>query len=118
MLVQRDLYKKDIPLIEKGNVGISSELKQLCPFIDSSRLLRSRGRLGKSILGYDSKHPIILNAKHSGTKFYLEHVHKKNHHEVVEYFKEYCAKTVLDNRDKELPSSNKTLLCPMSKAKC
>ena len=87
MLVQRDLYKKDIPLIEKGNVGISSELKQLCPFIDSSRLLRSRGRLGKSILGYDSKHPIILNAKHSGTKLYLEHVHKKNHHEGVEYLK-------------------------------
>lgn len=50
-------------------------LRTLCPFIDSSGLLRVGGRVGNSELAYSQRHPIILHGRHTVTKLVIRSEH-------------------------------------------
>ncbi|GBM80493.1 hypothetical protein AVEN_91779-1 [Araneus ventricosus] len=79
--VQVRTFGNEIHSLEQcGNVTPNSQLKSLSPFLDSQGILRVGGRLGNSILPYNSKHPILLPAKHKVTDMTIQYYHKIQFH--------------------------------------
>ena len=58
---------------------------KLSPCIDEEGFIRLKGRLKKSCLTYDQKHPILLNFKHPVIRLLVEHEHKLQNHEGIEH---------------------------------
>ena len=58
----------------------ASSLYQLDPFLDANGILRVGGRIRRSSLSYDAKHPIILPRKGHVTELIICH-----HHQIVEH---------------------------------
>lgn len=52
----RELYC----LEQKEQMSRKSSLTNLCPFLDTDKMLRVRGRISKAEISYDEKHPIII----------------------------------------------------------
>ncbi|GBN53145.1 hypothetical protein AVEN_86224-1 [Araneus ventricosus] len=74
--VQVRTFGNEIHSLEQcGNVTPNSKLKLLSPFLDSQGILRVGGRLRNSILPYNSKHPILLPAKHKVTDMIIQYYH-------------------------------------------
>ncbi|GBO13466.1 hypothetical protein AVEN_98672-1 [Araneus ventricosus] len=79
--VQVRTFGNEIHSIEQcGNVTPNSKFKGLSPFLDSQGILRVGGRLRNSILPYNSKHPILLPAKHKVTDMIIQYYHKIQFH--------------------------------------
>ncbi|XP_015123797.1 uncharacterized protein LOC107045903 [Diachasma alloeum] len=53
---------------------------QLHPFVDDKGILRVGGRLKRSELSYNQKHPILLPSKHPVTDMIIRQVHQSNLH--------------------------------------
>ena len=49
--------------------------------------MQARGRLRKSKLSFNTKHPIILPSKHRAVELFLNFQHKQFYHEGVEYIR-------------------------------
>jgi len=65
---QKRAYGTEFEKLKAGkNLSKSSSLYKLDPFIGKDNLLRIKGRLEKSQLSYDEKHPIILPNDHLAT---------------------------------------------------
>ncbi|XP_063979046.1 uncharacterized protein LOC135163507 [Diachasmimorpha longicaudata] len=66
----------------KTNVSTirGTSFDQLNPFIDARGLLRVGGRLKKSDLSFDHKHPILLPSKHPVTDLIITRIHQENFH--------------------------------------
>ncbi|XP_055633490.1 uncharacterized protein LOC129773857 [Toxorhynchites rutilus septentrionalis] len=78
--VQHQYYPGEIAALTAGKaLPNSSKLWPLTPFLDGS-LLRVGGRLARSNINYDCKHPILLPAKSTLTELILRHEHLSNHH--------------------------------------
>ncbi|XP_011699812.1 PREDICTED: uncharacterized protein LOC105457069 [Wasmannia auropunctata] len=78
---QEITFEKDIKdLRNKGVVSSQSSLKQLNPFIDEENLLRVGGRLQRSNLQSDVKHPYLLHQRSKLTKLIIEHEHRRLMH--------------------------------------
>jgi hypothetical protein len=74
--VQGQFFEKELhDLTSKGHLDKSNPLKTMSPFIDKNGVLRVGGRLQRSALNYDKKHPILLPARCRFTKllFVREH---------------------------------------------
>ncbi|CAK1594516.1 unnamed protein product [Parnassius mnemosyne] len=68
-------------LKEKGYLNIkSSKLKSLCPFLDKNGIMRIRGRLEKSELDEQVKHPIVLPHSCHLTLLIVADAHEKTLH--------------------------------------
>ena len=75
-------------LIDNKFVKRSSRIAPHSPFISPNGLIRSSGRLKRLIeVGFNVKHPIILDARHPFVKLFLEHTHVKHYHQGVEYLR-------------------------------
>ncbi|UYV76911.1 K02A2.6-like, partial [Cordylochernes scorpioides] len=80
-IIQSSEFKTEIQCCNQSKVLPSnSKLLSLNPFIDSSGILRVGGRLRKSNLQFNEKHPIILLHNHFVTElivqqFHVEHLH-------------------------------------------
>ena len=87
-LVQLEVYSKEIDdLKSKKTVSSNSKIVSLSPFIDSNGVLRAKGRLRRTNLPFETKHPIILPSKHRAVELFLSYQHKIFHHEGVEYIR-------------------------------
>ncbi|XP_043469792.1 uncharacterized protein LOC122503353 [Leptopilina heterotoma] len=76
-LIQEQLFLNELKDLKKGiTVSQKSKLYSLNPFLDENNLIRLGGRLEKSQLPFNQKHPIIL-AKHPLTKSLITHIHNK-----------------------------------------
>ncbi|XP_055613091.1 uncharacterized protein LOC129759623 [Uranotaenia lowii] len=64
-------------LTKKEAVHRSSSLRWFTPHISSDGLIRVGGRLGRSLESEDTKHPIVLPAKHPFTTMLYEYYHIK-----------------------------------------
>ena len=62
-----------------------SKILQFSPFIDQQGLIRAQGRIGKSQLNFETKHPILLHGKHHVVELFLRNEHKNSHHEGTEH---------------------------------
>jgi hypothetical protein len=73
---------------ERKAASYLSRILNLSPFIDAGGLLRAKGRTRKApSLTYSSKHPIILDSRHRAVGLFLDSLHKKNHHQGVEFLR-------------------------------
>ena len=77
-----ELYEK---LIKNSGKPAKSDLAKLCPFLDKQGTMRLKGRLNKSMLPDETKHPILLSAKHPVIILLLRQAHVDNHHEGTEH---------------------------------
>ena len=78
---QEEEFSKEIRQIKNGeNIDASSKLLSLTPVIDKDGILRVGGRIGKVELPYESRHPVILPAKHLLTRKVVGQFHEGLHH--------------------------------------
>lgn len=73
-LVQLSEYQNDLKAIN-AKKPLSSKLTSLSPFIDNDGLLRVGGRLGRSFLPSNAKHPLLLPKMHSVVDLLITHYH-------------------------------------------
>ena len=86
--VQQESFGQELKDLKAGrSVSSNSTIVTLSPFLDSNGVMRAKGRLSKSNLSYNMKHPIILPSKHWVIELYLNYKHKSLHHEGVEYLR-------------------------------
>ncbi|XP_011866631.1 PREDICTED: uncharacterized protein LOC105561346 [Vollenhovia emeryi] len=73
--IQTQLFATELASLYKNQVvPKSSPLASLSPYLDSNGLIRVQGRLGKSRLPEDTKHPIILKS-HPLVNTLITHTH-------------------------------------------
>lgn len=79
-LVQQETFGSELSLISSNEqLPNKSKISGLAPFIEND-LLRVRGRLQRSNLSYQQKHPIILPSSHPSTKLLIEDSHIRTLH--------------------------------------
>lgn len=64
----------------KKDALLPKPFRKLAPFIDEEGILRVGGRLRKSVLSFDAKHPILLPKDGRFTTLVIEQVHGDNLH--------------------------------------
>ena len=75
-------------LLDNKSARRSSRIAQFTPFIGPPGLIRSSGRLRRLVeIDFDTKHPIVLDARHNFVKLFLRHTHLKNHHQGIDYLR-------------------------------
>lgn len=67
-------------LLRKGRVARHSIMRQLNPFIDSTGLIRVGGRIRKSTLCFNQKHPVILPSNSGMIRLIIEECHRSHLH--------------------------------------
>ena len=67
--------------ISKSNVLRDKNLLKFSPFLDDSNIIRVGGRLSKSSLPYEVKHPVLISDKHPLAKLIISHFHKLSKHQ-------------------------------------
>ena len=78
--VQQAYFKEDVILVSEGKpVKRNSKLRKLDPMMTNG-ILRIGGRLSRSDLAYDTKHPIIMPKESHVSLLLLEHAHKSTGH--------------------------------------
>lgn len=79
--VQKEAFNEEIKILQRnGDLPSRSKIIPLSPFIDERGLLRVGGRLKNSDIKFESKHPILLPAKHKISELIVEKYHKKYLH--------------------------------------
>ena len=91
--------------LDNKSVKRCSRIAQFTPFIGPHGLIRSSGRLRRLVeIDFDTKHPIVLDARHNFVKLFLWHIHLmdarhnfvklflwhthlKNHHQGIDYLR-------------------------------
>lgn len=63
-----------------NNKLLSKSMRKLAPFLDEVGIVRVGGRLRKSSLPFEVKHPILLPKSHRLTDLIVEKIHKDNCH--------------------------------------
>ena len=67
--------------LSKGNpISKTLSLYSLTPFLDQDGLIRLGGRMERSFLPFDSKHPVILPKESQMTELLIQRTHKKMKH--------------------------------------
>ncbi|CAH2098606.1 unnamed protein product [Euphydryas editha] len=84
---QKEFFLKSyIQLKDKGFLQLkSSSLKSLCPYRDAKGIIRVAGRLEKSHLNEQMKHPILLPHASHLTRLIIDDAHKKTLHGGLQY---------------------------------
>ena len=62
-----------------------SKIRDLQPYLAEDDVLRVGGRLDKSDLSQDAKHPIILPRHHPVTTLVIREIHERNRHAGVNH---------------------------------
>ena len=85
-LLQQEQFAEEMKSLkaEKENLK-NSKILQFLPFIDQQGLIRAQGRIGKSQLNFETKHPILLHWKHHVVELFLRNEHNNSHPECTEH---------------------------------
>ena len=73
-----DLFSK---LEDNTGEKVKHDLAKFFSVVDSDNTIRLRGRLSKTTVSKDLKHPILLSAKHPAVVLMLRQMQGDNHHE-------------------------------------
>ena len=81
--MQQDVYSEEIEMIcqNKSELNSTNRLRGLSPFIDESGILRVGGRLQRSSLSFQEKHPIIMPRDNHITTMVIAYHHAKVQHQ-------------------------------------
>ena len=84
-LLQEQFGEEMKPLKAEKEIPKVSKILQFSPFLDEEGLIRAKGRIDKSQLDFNAKHPMLLHWKHRAVELFLRHEHKDNQHESTEH---------------------------------
>ncbi|XP_065086352.1 uncharacterized protein LOC135708280 [Ochlerotatus camptorhynchus] len=74
--VQKEVFADEWKALSKGEaIPRKSPLRWFNPYIAEDQVIRVGGRLGHSAERHDTKHPIVLPARHKLTRMILQHYH-------------------------------------------
>lgn len=80
-IVQRQVFLTEIKALEDSNrIPKNSKLYNLSPFLDDTGVIRVGGRIAKSQLEFNFKHPMIIPSKHHVTSLIIRQEHARNLH--------------------------------------
>ena len=83
---QRESFPELAGCLAKGSFEkLPHNLGRLSPFLAEDGSMRLRGRLRRSELSFQTKHPMLLSAKHPLVILMLKQAHADNNHEGTEY---------------------------------
>ena len=83
---QRESFPELARCLAKGSFErLPHNLGRLSPFLAEDGSMRLRGRLRRSELSFQTKHPMLLSAKHPLVILMLKQAHADNNHEGTEY---------------------------------
>ena len=81
-MVQESSFAKEIAdLRSNGTVDSKSTLRKIDPFIGDDGILRVGGRISRSSLPFDVKHPAVLPKGHPASEVILNHFHSHGAHQ-------------------------------------
>ena len=84
-LLQREHFAEEMKSLKaEKEIPKGSKILQFSPFLDGEGLIRAKGRISKSQLDFNAKHPILLHWKHHAVELFLQNEHKDNQHEGTE----------------------------------
>ena len=87
-LLQQEQFAEEMKSLKtEKEIPKGSKILKFSPFIDQRELIRAKGRIGKSQLDFNAKHPILLHWKHHVVELFLRNEHKNNSHEGTEHVK-------------------------------
>ena len=88
-LSQGETFPGELKLLRSGKVIMkNSRIAKYSPFIGPAGILRSTGRVSRFINSeFDSKHPIILDARHAVFRLLVKHLHVRNFHQGLDYMR-------------------------------
>lgn len=78
-LVQGSSFAEDISSLQRQQ-DCSTRLQRLKPFLDADGLLRVGGRLSRTSLSSDIRHPVLLPKKHHIVDLLVDHCHTTHLH--------------------------------------
>ena len=80
--VQHECYSEELTCIETSlNLPLSSDLRKLHPFLDSTGILRVGGRITQAKLSTDETNPIIIPGRHHLGTLIVRHHHQAVKHQ-------------------------------------
>ena len=89
-MVQKERFSKEIKILMPDSESTSdgtpisvqraTKLDELKPFFDEHGLIRMGGRLKKSDLAYNTKHPLLLPSRHHLINIIIRENHQRNRH--------------------------------------
>ena len=88
-LSQGETFPSELKLLRSGKVITrNSQIAKCSPFIGPAGILRSTGRISRLVNSdFDSKHPIILDARHAVVRLLVQHLHVRNFHQGLDYMR-------------------------------
>ena len=118
LLQQEQFGEETKSLKAEKEIPKCSKILQFSPFIDEERLIRARGRIGKSQLDFNAKHPILLHWKHPAVELFLRNEHKDNQHEGTEHMRNIVQQRmwILGIRNALRSIKNKCVTCRKGRA--
>ncbi|XP_051157423.1 uncharacterized protein LOC127279231 [Leptopilina boulardi] len=117
-IIQRGTFSNEIKTLEtKGR--IDGKLSTLNPFLDSDGILRVGGRLSKSNLTYNQKHPMLLPRNHNITEKIIHEQHWKLMHAGTQSTINALRNNfwIIDIKNKVKGIINKCVICRRAKPK-
>ena len=86
---QGEKFPSELKLLKSGKVITrNSRIAKYSPFIGPAGILRSTGRISRLVNSdFDSKHPIILDARHAVVRLLVKHLHLRNFHHSLDYMR-------------------------------
>ena len=85
-LLQQEQFAEEMKsLTAEKEIPKGSKILQFSLFIDQRGLIRAKGRIGKSQLSFETKHPILSHWKHLVVELFWQNEHKNSHHEGTEH---------------------------------
>ena len=88
-LSQDESFPSELKLLRAGKVITrNSRIAKYSPFIGPAGILRSTGRISRLVNSdFDSKHPIILDARHAVVRLLVQHLHVRNFQQGLDYMR-------------------------------
>uniref|UniRef100_A0A5S6QYI8 Integrase catalytic domain-containing protein n=1 Tax=Trichuris muris TaxID=70415 RepID=A0A5S6QYI8_TRIMR len=85
-IIQKERFPQEVERMSSGReLPKTSQIAQLDPFFSEDRLLRVGGRIEKSELSYEARHPIILPHRHVVVEMLVRRCHEGQMHAGVEH---------------------------------
>ena len=118
-LLQREQYAEEMKSLKaEKDILKNSKILQFSPFIDQQVFIRAQGRIGKSQLNFETKHPILLHWKHHVVELFLQKEHKSSHHEGTKHVRNIVQQKfwILGIRNALRSIENKCIRCRNGRA--
>ena len=85
---QKDSFRDEVDQLQRAKTSGTrtqktcrrSAVKQLSPFLDDDGIIRVGGRLQRSELSFEAKHPMLLPKNHAVSKLVIQHIHAEAEH--------------------------------------